>query len=448
MSPAPTRRRSSRLLKSQKSPPPQVGEREHRVSRHRHYKYTARAFQRADEDTVAFRLTTPAGGAGLPLAGAGYKATLLGISSRPALGRVHYHLELSLSFLHDRDSLVYSYWKNLFFDDMTWEKVAKKFKDFHDKVRADWAYFREVPHIRSKRTADGRGHIFELTLPPQTGFYVENKFFWSAFRFRLDHVGPSWSEKPGMGPRHGITNYSSRFQHAFSRPLLDSESPAFLYGMSADTAKTITDTTKIEVEFFPERLPLTLTEEKEMLPQTAAEAVARLVDAGMTSLGMSDVREALEVDAASTPGSILLRNDHFTEVKGARTLIFKLKLSETLASLFDVKETSFTFATNDHHVVALPLQTPTSRDVLATHYPLHLVAVGQPGAHHFVHGLGWVTLFGLLSETGKILGRPEWVELLPGQTELRLSLVDRWCNRVIPASVTEHVLYLEIVDLF
>jgi len=421
---------------------------------HRHYKYTARAIQRPGEDTVAFRLTTPAGGAGLPLVG-GYKATLLGLSARPARGKAHYSLDLGLSFLEQKDAVVGGFMMDVFTDDdakkMSVPKMVVKCQDFKAKVDAAWPYFPQVPHLVGKPTRDGNGHVFELFLPPFTGFYTADPHFWTVFRFPDEHVHPTFGASGGLGARYGVTNRSDRNFTVRAKSLLDTEDLNLLYLSASDDVPPRNSQLHLEVEYFSSWIPQTLTEEQPLNAQTAAAALSRLIDVGLYALNLrGNMERALVVDVESTPGSVLLRSDRFEgpASKQARVMVIHVRLSEVLKNFFATKEAGYAFASNAPRVVALPVRNPPAEDVLAGHYPLHLVAVSQPGAHHFVHGRGWVSLLGLLSDTNKCIGRQEWVELLAGQTELRLALVDRWCKPLVVTEVVEFVIYLEMVDFF
>lgn len=431
-------------------PRPRSPARRHKLSDHRHYKVTARSIQHPGEDAVCFRLTTPAA-AGLPVDRGGravYRATPLGLSARPAQAKVHYSVEVLLAFQNDAERRVDSNLQNVFGEDSTLAKITKKFVDFRAKVAKLFPFFNLLPHIRASNTwPQSPGYlVFQLTLPPNTSFFVDDRHFWSSLRFPSNLVEHHhYGGVGGRKDRHGITNRSDRTLVVTTEPIHENEDPETLYWAENEAEPPESTQLRVEVEFLGGWHPQTLSEEEKLDQDSAATALDRLLRSGLALL-LLDPDQVVEVDADTTPGTAVLHSKNFGQ--GGRLVQVSVRLSQVLADFFELSDRTLVFPSTDPRVYPLTQRTPPSDDVLEGLYPVHLVALGQPGAHHFVHGRGWVSLLGLLTSPVHFAGRTEWMELASGETELRLQLVDRWCKPVVSTCVTEFVLYLELVDLF
>lgn len=398
---------------------------------------------------MTFSLRTPSCGSGLPVDREGrgtYRATPLGLSARPLNALVHYSLEVSLDFRNDEDRVVSSILQKVFDDDTDLAKLAKKFIDFRGKVAERFPYFSDLPHLRT-RTGSNREHVvFELWLPPFTGFFVGDGVFWKVLRFPPDLIEHTGYDRYGLGGRFGVSNRTSTGLLLTSGELQQYESPATLYvGESDDGQAADSNLLRVEVEVFTDWLPQTLAEERKLDLATAGVALARLLSSGLLLLNLNPAK-VIEVDVTE-PGKVQLKSAHFTGNKG-HPVVLGVRLSTTLQDYFVLPERTLLFPSNDPRTVALTQRVPPPENPLEKLYPVHLMTARGTAAHHFVHGQGWVGLLGLLSDPTKFLGRPEWVEISAGQTELRLLLVDRWCRPVASAVPTEFILHLELVDLF
>ena len=428
----------------------------------RHHKYTARALQRPGEDSVTFRLTTPEDEAGVrPQAGGGFRATVLGLSARPAPGKAHFSVEMSLAFTGGvAESRVTSYFVDTFALETDLEKLVAKFRTFRLKVAKEWPYFATLPHISPVSLGAARpGYRLELNLPAYSGFYVSDPLFWQVLRFPPEGVAHFRDvDGASTGGRYGVTNKTARTLVYTSGDLLFNEVFSILYFAANGGQTPATDRIYVDVEYHSQWLTQTLSEEKELEPAVAAQSLARLVGAGKRTLNLklAAANNVLTADVTTTPGKVLLRSTNF--LNGGRGLKLTVRLSETLGGLLGLEKAgvsgrTFSFDAHDPHTVPLTLSRVAEKDLLAGQYPIHLVAPGQPGAVHFVHGRGWVPLLGLLADPREnrgrgVVGRVEWVDLLPGQTELQLVLLDRWGKSLVAHSVNEFVIYLELVDFF
>jgi hypothetical protein len=144
-------------------------------------------------------------------------------------------------------------------------------------------------------------------------------------------------------------------------------------------------------------------------------------------------------------GKVVLKSNKFGGASG-QLVVASIRLSPSLLEFLVLEGDTLVFPSNDARVITLDHREPPDQNPLADRYPFHLVATGQSGAHHFVHGYGWVKVVGLLTGPTKFTGKNDWIELRTGQNELPMLLLDRWCQPVLSAVPTEFMIYLELVD--
>ena len=426
-------------------PPPPAKKillRKHEDGRHRHYKYTARAVQRPGDQLITFHLATPQA-SGLPTArdGSGvYRAVPLGLSARPVKGATgHYSLEVSIAFKTDHHQLA-SDVHQPFVDDATFKQIKDKFDSFRKRVSEHYPYFTTVPHIRQTKIVGGQLN-YELILPPYTGFFTDDPLFWEALRFPSELV-EHHSYATAGGARTGIKNKTPEVFVVNADYFQDTEEPAFSYKVLNKRLPPEKKRLRLQVEFFVDWLPQTLSEAKPLNKETAGEALSKLLYAGLLVLNL-DPESVLALEASA--GRILIKSKKFGGVTG-QLMNVSIRLSASLTDFFVLDDATLVLPSNDPRNISLRYREPAAEDPLAGLYPVHLVASGQSGAHHFVHGLGWVKVVGLLAGPTKFAGKNDWIELRTGQNELHMQLLDRWCKPVLSAVPTEFMIYLELVE--
>lgn len=409
------------------------------------FKTTVRAVQKHGEEHVVFHLQTPSA-AGLPAGRDGrgtYWATPLGISARPLRSEeaVHYSLEVTLSFRPGHQRL-HSDLQQPFSEKVTWVQIGEKFDRFRDKVREQYPYFTQHPHLRMRAAPENKCY-YELVLPPYTGLFTDDEHFWTALRFKtapVEHHRYGASDASG---RHGVANKSPGEMIHPTEEITLTERPDILYRGKSGGAPPARKKLRLEVEFYVDWLPQTLAAKKKLDSGTAAKAFAHLLRAGLAVLSL-DPDGVVEVDGDSQPGSLVVTSKRYGAAP-AQLAVVSVRLSPSIRDFFVLGEDVLNFPSNDPQVYVLGGREAAADDPLAGRYPLHLVAEGRERAHHFVHGRGWTTVLGLLSTPSKFAGANDWVELRQGTNELRLLLLDRWCKPVVSYAPTEFVLYLELV---
>lgn len=411
------------------------------------YKMTCKTVQRPGEKELDFQLTTPseAGVSSGQYKRGSFKATVIGLSARPAVfDPVHYSLEMSITFQGNKQVYSSSLIDMFHTDTSSVEKINRKFADFLVRTKKQFPLFTTVPQVRPVASPP-TSQMFQVVLPPYTGLYSASEHLWAALRFPPELIMEEEVEDKNGGTkkRYGFANHSGDMMVISSRlVLVATDYPSVMYALVTKTKPTTV--TQVEVEFFLASVPQTLAEKKTLDAATAGQALVRLVRSGLLRLNLPE--DLLTVDL-TTPGRIVLSSQVQDEnVAGARVDL-GLKITQPLKEYFSLDNTTLTFPSNVARVITLMHKEPALQDVLAGRYPLHLIAPSRPGSHHFVTNFGWVTLLGILSGPSKFLGGPEWVELRDGQTQLQLVLVDRWCQHVVPSSMTEYFLNLELVAL-
>ena len=412
----------------------------------RHYKITCNALQRPDEVELVFPLSTPtASGVPMDTAGRGtYRATVLGLAARPAVFEpVHYSLEMAINFPGQEQKYA-SYFLEMFHETKaTVRKMNQKFVDVRARLKEKYPFFNAVPQV-TVVPQPPNSQIFQLVLPPNSGFFCHDALMWSALRFPTETLlQQPIVARTGATFRYGYANYTRNTLVISSAPvLLVADYPSVMYALV--TTETPPKNIGIEVEFFLDAVPQTLLEKKKLDSATAGEALVRLVATGLLLLNMQ--AEKLVVDA-KTPGRIVLLST--AQPAEEARVDLTLRLTAPLKDYFLLDSATLTFPGNVDRAVTLMHREPAQQDVLAGRYPLHLLAPGRADSHHFVHGHGWVSLLGILASANKILGVTEWIELKAGDIQLRLILVDRWCQVVTTNYLIDYVLNLELVnDLF
>jgi hypothetical protein len=403
-----------------------------------HFKLTVKTVVRPGATIASFRLVPPSA-AGMPLSrrDGRYRATPLGLSARPVRESVHYSMEMSLKF-REGEHRVTSELQNVFHADTDFDKIARKFVDFRGRLAKAYPYLKAVPSLAVQKTDAATGKFtFGLTLPPHTGFFTDDPHFWTVLRFNPASV------KPHGATRYGITNHGSVGITYPTKEFTVNEFPDALYTVTNNDVAAPFQL-GVTVEFFTDWLPQTLAEEKKLDRATAAEAFLQLMRNGLNLLNLDP--RALVVDTAS-PDRMVLATPGYPGA-GVKSAELHLRMHAPLREFFVLDYATIVFSFHEPRRLPLLRREPQAEDPLKDRYPVHLIALGQTGAHHHVDGQGWVSLLGLLSAPNKFAGRPESVEVSAEQTELRLRMVDRWCNPLIPTAPTEFVLYLELVDLF
>lgn len=421
----------------------------------RHYKITAKSVHLPGNTHVAFRLNTPSSGAGMPRTrnDGRYRATPLGLSARPLRDKVHYSIEVALRF-KEPDGRLPLYLVDVFGPGSTTTTIAKKFVDLKDRVAKQVPYIKNLPFLElvEAEPKEEETHRFRLTLPPFTGFTCDDPLFWTVLRFGDGDGEIQELAKMGSSEkRYGVCNRTGDFMTVESDNIRDVEDAGTLYwGKSQLAARPVANKrTWFTTEFISDWLPQTLTEEKTLDREEAFKALESLLQNGLALLNLDpDILVAVK----HTDDGIVYKSVKFPVTAGIRHAVVTVRFGSALRDFFLLDDNNtnglMAFATSDERTFTLTKKDPPPEDPLRDKYPVHLVAQGQSDAHHFVAGLGWVTLLGLLCKPNKFLGRPEWVEVSAGQTELRLLLVDRWCNPLTVPTTTEFILYLELVDLF
>jgi hypothetical protein len=412
--------------------------------------------QRPGEEEVVFELTTPTD-AGLPAninSTNSYKATVLALSARPAVfDPVHYSVEMSISF-PGQQQVHTAYFLNPFThdkrypNDVAWAptvtKLNTKFRDLKTNMLAKYPYFNTVPSVVAvKQTA--KVQIFQMELPPQSGFYSTDEFMWQALRFPADLLEEEEIVRKGVTmKRYGFSNRTRETMVISSKfVLIATDAPDVMYELVTETPAT--ERVFMEVEFFLDSVPQTLAEKKTLDGATASAALVRLITSGLLLLNLKPVKLAVDV---TTPGRIVLQSLR-QEAAEARMNI-TVRLPQPLKDYFLLESGNLTFLGTDARTVTLMHKEPTQQDPLANRYPLHLIAPGRAESHHYIDNFGYVTLLGILSGPSKFIGATEWVELRgSGTNQLRLLLVDRWCRVVSNQTLTEFYITLEcVVGLF
>lgn len=411
--------------------------------RRSHYKFTTKASQRPGDETAIFPMTTPTG-AGVSTSKT-FWATPLGLSARTSVDKVHYSLEMTLAFKDGGQAATMEF-QNMFAADSDLTGVTKKFSNFRLKLRARYPNMVALPQVK-KVDEPPYSIAYQMELPPYTCFFTDNPHLWAALRFNKEDVtavqfGPASDARQ----KYGFINRTHQTAVFSGRGLQDPYDTPIDMFRSAVGGENVAPPAKVrvEVEFFTDWLPQTLAEEKPLDRDTAAQALVRLLKTGLLLLNLDS--KTIEVDA-QTPGRVVLKSKQQTLDKAVRVDL-SIRLSSPLKDFFLIDNPLITFPGTDARTVALVQREPTAQDPLAGRYPIHLVALGQSEAHHHLNGYGWVSMLGLLSAPNKFIGKAEWVQLRPGQSEIRLMLIDRWCQPVTANAPIELVLYLELVDLF
>jgi hypothetical protein len=422
-----------------------------------YYKITCNALQRPGEEVLQFRLATPAA-AGVPVDKEGrgtFKATALGLSARAGVAdSVHYSLEMSLVFpaenrQQQKTSMEFQNMFNTYLGpekkpaEPTVTKITKKFVDFKVKLKEKYPYLHTVPHVRPLKDPP-HNIIYQMELPPRSSLFCNNPFVWQALRFPEDLL----EEKTvvlstGAKKYYGYVNTTLNRTVTSSRPLLEDEFPTAMWTMASSgggTAVVAPVAVVMEAEISTDWLLQTLAEKKKLDRSTSGEALVRLIRTGLLQLNME--ARTLTVDV-TTPGRIVLQSRKQEGVNEIRVDL-TVRLSTPLKDYFLLDSPTLLFPGNDAKTITLMHREAVLPDPLAGRYPLHLVAPGRSEARHYLEGEGWVTLLGIMAGPHKFIGATEWVELGERQRELRLILVDRWCQRVGATSLTEYFLNLEL----